>query len=59
MGLVVLSLAYRLVKGKISFELKINLFHFEINQKRGYRTKIDHPMIAVDLVILQVYNNRY
>ena len=59
MGLIVLSVAYRILKGKISFELQKNIFHFEINQKPGYRTKIDHPVIAVDLVIVQVYNNRY
>ena len=59
MGLIVLSVAYRILKGKISFELQKNIFQFEINQKRGYRTKIDHPVIAVDLVIVQVYNNRY
>ena len=59
MGLIVLSVAYRLLKGKISFELLNNLFHFKINQEQEYRTKIDHPTIDVDLVILQVYNNRY
>jgi hypothetical protein len=59
MGLIVLSVAYHLLKGKISFELQKNIFHFEINQKPGCRTKIDHPVIAVDLVIVQVYNNKY
>ena len=31
MGLIVLSVAYRILKGKISFELQKNIFHFEIN----------------------------